>query len=489
MSLASEVEQTLAAFRAGAGSEYGPTVADIMKVAGWDTTAGFQAYNLEKPAKMMFPVLTPVRNITPRNAGSGKQVEYKAVTGINTAGLQGWVAEKTAASITTTGTTDLTQPYKSLAIADSVSFESVWAGRTFMDLKALAVSNLLRAMMVLEENAILFGQNATSAANQQSPGDPTCPAPIVAAAGTDGSFAATTYYVFTTLVTGMGESLPSASTSVAASATNHLTVTPVFPKTGGVVNQPAFGFNIYVATSNSAAAAHKTVSTDLSAAAPSSATVAGVTILTNGQAVQINTIPTGAAPPAASTASSSLAYNGLLTQCFGAVGSGIGPTIQQFNGALTVAGLDTMLLNAWNAANADPNMVLVNAQESVKLTNLTFGAGSPYFVVPEGEQRAGVAGYRASRYINKVTGSDVPVKVHPKMPQGFMAFLSSEMPSWYVPSEIPAVWDLSLPQDYIEIDYPPTSSAAYWQVEVRLYGSLRMYLPLIQAFAMGINNS
>jgi hypothetical protein len=134
-------------------------------------------------------------------------------------------------------------------------------------------------------------------------------------------------------------------------------------------------------------------------------------------------------------------------------------------------------------------MSLCNVQESVKLTNLTFGAGAPYFVVPEGGQQSGTAGFRASRLINKATGSDVPLKVHPTLPQGFMLFLTSKMPAWFVPSEIPAVWDLSLPQDYIEIDYPPTSTASYWQVEVRLYGALRLYLPLLQGAISGISNS
>ena len=46
-----------------------------------------------------------------------------------------------------------------------------------------------------------------------------------------------------------------------------------------------------------------------------------------------------------------------------------------------------------------------------------------------------------------------------------------------------------LPQDYIEIDYPPTQANPFWQVEVRLYGTLKLYLPIIQGALYGVNNN
>jgi hypothetical protein len=476
--ISQDIQQALELYKSAGVPEIAGVAPDLQK--DWTVAAGFQQYNLEAPAKMMFPQLTPIRNLTPRDSGSGKQAEYKAVTGINTTNLNGWVAEKSAASTIQTSTSDIVSAYKSMALADSVSFESTWQGRTFMDIKALAVMNLLRAMMIQEENNLLFGQNSVAAANQQAPGAVGTPAaPGLAAAGTGSNFAAVAYYVFQTAITGMGESLPSASATITPTAGQNLTVTPT-----PVAGQPVFGYNIYVSTTNTSASSKKATASNM-AAAVSGGSVAGISWLTNGQAVTLTSIPTGAAPPVTDGTASSLAYNGLIPQIYG----GSGAQITALNGTLTTAAIDTLFLNLWNNSKADPDAVYCNAQESVKLTNLTFGAGAPYFVVPDGGQNQGTAGFRAARLINKVVGTEVPVRVHPTIPQGFMLFLSTKLPSWYVPSEIPNVFDLSLVQDYIEIDYPPTSTAAYWQVEVRLNAALRLYMPLLQGVLSGINIS
>jgi hypothetical protein len=45
-------------------------------------TTGLQAYNLEAPAKNLFPILTPLRNEIPRvSGGFAIQANWKAITG------------------------------------------------------------------------------------------------------------------------------------------------------------------------------------------------------------------------------------------------------------------------------------------------------------------------------------------------------------------------------------------------------------------------
>lgn len=483
VSISQDVQQALELYRNGGVPEIAALRPDLQK--DWSVSDGFQQYNLEAPAKMMFPQLTPIRNVTPRDSGSGKQAEYKAVTGINTANLTGWVAEKTAASVITTATSDIIAVYKSMGLADTVSFEAQWSGRTFMDVKALAVMNLLRATMIVEENNILFGQNTAAASNQQAPGAVgNAPTPAGFAdngASPAGNFANVAYYCWETVVTGMGESLPSsASATVTPTAAHSILVTPA-PVSG----QPVFGYNFYVNTANTVGTSKKVVAANVQGGFPTGATLNGAGWATNGAPIVLIQIPTGAAPPAADGSADVRAYNGLITQTYG----GVGAQLQALNGTLTTAALDTQFQNMWNNSRADPDAVYCNSQESVKISNLTFGAGAPYFVVPEGGQNAGVAGFRAAKLINKPTGTEVPIRVHPTIPQGFMFFLSSKMPPWYVPSEIPNVFDLSLVQDYVEIDYPPTSSNPFWQVEVRSYGTLRVYLPLLQGAISGISNN
>src|SRR5258708_711521 len=51
--------------------------------------SGLTFYDLEVGAKLLFPVLTPLRNMIPRVSGKGGiQAAWRAVTGINTTGMR-----------------------------------------------------------------------------------------------------------------------------------------------------------------------------------------------------------------------------------------------------------------------------------------------------------------------------------------------------------------------------------------------------------------
>src|SRR4029077_20831101 len=78
----------------------------------------------------------------------------------------------------------VTTTYKSSAWADKVTFEQQWAGRTFVDTKALSVVNLLRAAMIAEETNLIFGQtNGSASIPEQAPGVTATPAPPTLASG------------------------------------------------------------------------------------------------------------------------------------------------------------------------------------------------------------------------------------------------------------------------------------------------------------------
>lgn len=480
-SMNAEIQQTLAAYKSAVLSDPKALLqADAAKA--WNIASGLQMYNLEA-LHSMFPQLTPVRNVTSRVKGKGKKVEYKAITGINTGNLSGFVAEGTAASLVASTTTDITATYRSFALGDSVTFESEWAGTGFVDLKALAVTNLLRATMIAEENAILFGQNSAASAGEQAPGAAGTPAaPTLSTATTGGSIAATTQYFFKqTVITPMGESLPSASANVTtgAGSTNSITATPTFP-----TGQPVIGFNIYASTA-SGGTYYLVASGNVSAARSSGQLPGGsLTWLTNGSPLVITSIPgSGTNPPGADGTASALAFNGIYTQMWG----GSGATLTNQAGTLTNAGITGLLQKLWNTSRANPDACWCNVTESVNLTALTLGAGTPYQVlVNQGEVNNATANFRVARYTNPATGTELPIRVHPTVPQGLMLFLSSKLPGWYVPTDIPTVWEMDLPQDYTEIDYPPISSNPVWQVEVRFYGALKLYLPAIQGALYGI---
>ena len=52
-------------------------------------TSGLTYYDLEAGAKLLFPVLTPLRNSIPRVSGKGGvQAAWRAITAINSSGLR-----------------------------------------------------------------------------------------------------------------------------------------------------------------------------------------------------------------------------------------------------------------------------------------------------------------------------------------------------------------------------------------------------------------
>ena len=133
--------------------------------------SGITAYDLEAPAKQLYPVITPLRNEIPRVSGKGGiQAAWRAVTGVNTA-LTGspYVSGGNRSGVITTTTADYTAAYKGLGLEDSVTFEADYAAENFQDVKALAVEGLLRAMMIAEEKVILGGNNSLSVANTPTP--------------------------------------------------------------------------------------------------------------------------------------------------------------------------------------------------------------------------------------------------------------------------------------------------------------------------------
>lgn len=485
MAIAQEIQSTLDYLKTNADTMKGAVSPDTQK--NFTTSNGLQTYNLEAPAKLMFPQLTPILNNTPRVQGKGKQAEYKSITGINTAALNGWTAEGNSGQKVTTSFNDVIAVYKIFSLADGITFEAEWEGRGFQDVKALAVANLIRAMKIQEENNLLFGQNTASAANQQAPGAVgSIAAPSVTqATGQGGSIAAGTVYTAVVPWTGMGPGVISAVTTTTVSAgSSTLTVTP--PTVNG---QPILGFDIYMSTSSAAGPWNKVQSANLTAGVYLGGTIPGYgQMITNGAPVQVQSVPTNAiAPPTSDGTASQYAYNGYLAQTFG----GQGAYTQRLNSTLSMQQLNNMFLGLWNQAKGDPDVLYANATESLKITNLTLGAGgTPYFVTVD-NQNGATAGYRTARLTNPVTGTEVPVNVHPSLPQGNIMAMQRKLPGWYVPTDIPNVMAIDVVQDYTEIDYPPVydptnGNGDTWNVAVKCLSTYKLYMPLLQGVLTGI---
>jgi len=115
-------------------------------------TSGLNFYDLEPGAKFLAPVLTPLRNETPRVSGvGGIQANWRAITGINTTGLRLGVSGGNRAGVQAISTQDFFASYKGIGLETSVDFEAEYAGMGFDDVRAQAGLRGLQATMIGEE--------------------------------------------------------------------------------------------------------------------------------------------------------------------------------------------------------------------------------------------------------------------------------------------------------------------------------------------------
>jgi hypothetical protein len=443
----------------------------------FDTSSGLQPYNLEPFVGTLVPVLTPIRNSLPRLTGRGKQVEFKVVTGINTAKLNGFVREGNAGQIVTTEVRTVTAKYASMALADKVTYEQEWEGKPYVESRALAVANLLRAVMIAEENNILWAQNDVGSASQQAPGAVgKTPAPSAVAGGSGSSLTAGTIYIKAVAFTGMGAALPSDPVQVNVQQDGQaVTITPVFP-----ANQPIVGFKLFAGT----AAGQEYLITEDNV---QDNKLKSDNYTTNGEPIVLTSLPTSgeqASAYAADNSASDLAWNGIIPQIFAGGGQLI-----NLKGKLTdMNPVKKMFKQLFDVAKGDPDVIYVSSTESQTITDLVLGqSNTPYTVLIE-EQNGAAGGVKVSRLVNPQTGSVVKVHTHPNMYQGMILFLQTQLPGWYPGAEIPAPIAMDLVQDYTEINYAPTYNNPGWTTEVRLLGTVKLYIPMLQGVIYGISN-
>jgi len=129
----------------------------------------------------------------------------------------------------------------------------------------------------------------------------------------------------------------------------------------------------------------------------------------------------------------------------------------------------------WDLYRTDPDMISVNSEESIKITDLVLAAaGAPtLYVTNSNEKSAITGGYRVTHYINKATGKSIPIQVHPYQEQGTIGIFTFEMP--FSASDIDNPIEIETLQEYMQLDYPPTRPA--WEFEVLVDEVIKLYFP------------
>lgn len=434
-------------------------------------TSGITAYDLEAPAKLLYPVLTPLRNEIPRvGGGVGTAVNWRAVTGINTGLLSIGVSEGNRSGIIAHTTADYTAAYKGIGLEDNVTFEADYSAQSFDDVKALAVNGLLMSLMIGEEQVLLGGNNSLALG--------TTPTPTLAGATTGGTLATGTLSVIAVALSYEGMYTASIANGIRASVTRNnadgssdtygggaaqkstaatVAITgPTGSATGSVAPvNGAFGYAWFWGTAGNEALGAIT-------------TLNSVAITANATGTQL-----ASSLPAADWSRNEIIFNGILTQIFtpgsnsyikvmAAGTAGVGTPLTA-DGAGGIVEFDDLLKDRWDRFRLSPDTIWVSSQEQMAIQAIIMKAPNTaaqrfVFNVQQGQIMGGTL---AISYLNKFgmaaggeygNGKVIPIKVHPNLPAGVVVFTSKSIP--YKLNNVPNVLQVKTRREYYQLEWP-----------------------------------
>jgi len=440
------------------------------------TATGLVGYNLEAPAKQLVPFLSPLRNRIPRvTSKTGTAVHWKVITAVASA-MRASATEGTRGNSVTTTLEDKLASFKTIGLQDSVTFESLAAGRNFQDVKATAVTNLLLRLMTEEEKLILFGNTTTAIST------PTAISTSVQTTGGSlGSLGATSYQVGVVALTGLGvnRNVPTvaqvggtfdlndgftlsfgasvAFTSAAATGTIYASVTPVYGALG-------YAWFLSPAAATTTASATYQITTTTNRVTLVSSVGGGTTI--------------ASVTAAGETTQDTYAYDGIFAQCY-ASGSGAyikdlsGQKLTKDNGGISE--IDEALLSIFNTWKISPTRILCGAGVQKNITKgIVAGYGAPTLFVNNSEKNSITGNYLAQTYINSVYGgTPIEISTHPWIPAGCLIGMTDTIP--FPNANIPNVLEIENGYDYVSLEYAVVNPK--YEFETRCYGALKNYFP------------
>jgi hypothetical protein len=461
------------------------------------TGTGLVAFDLQAPAKNLFPFVTPIRNALPRiGGGTGTATNWRQVTALIGSGFDamGWVPEGQRSGQMSYTTASKSAGFVTIGEEDAATYEAISAGRYLEDIQARMSFRLLQKLMLKEEMAILGGNASLQL------GTPSTPA--LSASGSGATLPTATYSVIVVALTLEGYQNSGLATGVATTKTITGADGKTFVLSGGSSNksanatqavtlgqtlsasvtalQGAVGYAWYVGTAGS--------ETLQAITTINSATFAAA--LTGGQQA-------ATAITADNSANASYAYDGLLTTALkagsnayvsimpsGTAGTGTPLTA---SGRGSVVEIDTMFQQMWNLYQLSPTVLYVNVQELKNITSKVLSnASGPllrYEVSADGNAYDLAAAGAVSFYFNPFTlngGLRIPVRIHPRVPPGTIIGWAENLPVQYQSNEVPNVAEVKTRQDYYQIDWPVVTRQR--QVGVYAEEVLAVYAP----FAMGV---
>lgn len=487
---------TMDAFKKAMGNGEG-----IEKAATIQTDQNLVAYNLEAPAKNLYPVMTPLRNRVPRKGGGkGKATNWKVVTGMKAGGVSSipFVPEGQRAARMSVSTEDKSANFVSMGLESDVTFEAQSAGQGFEDVMSTSGMRLLQQTMILEEYAIL-GANRSVALG-------TPAAPALSAGGAGGTLPAATYSVIAVALTLEGYLAASLTTGVV----QQLTVTGMDNKTyqvnGGSSQKSAAATQAIALGQNLSCSVAPVLGALAYAWFVGTAGNEKLEAITTLNSVVFSAPLVGGARQAATaitvdaSRNASLAFDGLLYANFAsqstaapgyykALATGTPGTGTKLTATTrgSIQEIDDMLRWYWDQYRISPDEIHVHAQQLQDISAKVLSSGASNivrFTIDVNAQNPSlVAGQVVGYYLNPFSlngGQLIPIRLHPNMPAGTLMAWCQDLPAQYQSANVPNVAEVETRRDYYQIPWPIITRAN----ETGVYAEevLKVYAP----FAIGI---
>ncbi|MHB8885818.1 MAG: hypothetical protein ACYC5H_12225 [Methylovirgula sp.] len=464
-------------------------------------TSGLTFYDLEGGAKLIYPVLTPLRNMIPRVSGKGGiQANWRAITAINSSGLRVGVSAANRGGVMAVATQDYTAAYKGLGIETSVDFEAQYAGQGFDDLRGLAGKTGLEALMLGEE-AMILGGNASLALG-------TTPTPSLSDQATGGALAANTAYSVICVALTLDAMM---NATIAGGIQGQITrenadnTSDTFG--GGSARQSV---NAVLTTANDGNATHA-IKASVAAVkgAMGYAWFWGATgsemlgAITTINSIVITTMASGtqtaASLGASDNSTNALVFDGLLYQAMqagsgsyvatmpaGVAGTGTPLTADEAGGVVEI---DEALKAMWDNYRLSPDTIWVNSQEALNISRkiLAASANSAQRFIFDTSQSTVGGGLMVRTYLNRFSmqgASVLDIKVHPNMPAGTILMTTRMLP--YPLSGVGNVIQIRTRQDYYQIEWPLRSRR--YEYGIYVDEVLQHYFPPSMAVITNIGN-
>lgn len=472
----------------------GPSATALSKEWSLSTpiNSGLVPYDLEAPAKLIWPRPTPLRNSIPRVKGQGASRKFKVITGVSNSQTGGQTTLQPGINESTTNTgpgglayvrppyisyagIDVSQNYVSYGLSDSVSFQAEFQGAGFDDIRSLSATSLLYSTMLVEERLILYGRGTTGNGYTGALGTPigcsisavsaslapagvstlTSGSPFVIVAADAGDLLGTNGYTMH-----QGPTTTAASVAVTSGQAIQVTVTTDVPG--------ALGYNLFVASVQAGPyyyAGRTGFNTGYITSQPSSGptTTSGAT---DQSAISTN-------------------FDGMLTN-LAASASYVKRLNAPFSTTNPGSEYQAAFASLYEATKADPDQIIINGFDRLQLSNALLSGPTTnayrVFIDSSTDSSAVKVGAVVQTILNEVTGTAVDIMVHPWIPQGNSIVRSTTLPM--PDSNISETFAMSVVQDYCQFQWPAVQFT--WDSSTLVIGTLCSYAPTYSALLQGI---